>query len=352
MNFTVDVGLQVAALLIFLPLLQAYDYEEIRKLNASCSPKDTCSVPRDLDHSDAHNCDCSSLCVLYDSCCIDSPFLNISRKYERAASCRSAGDTGENVFMIDICSTNYKGAVGIRRRCEQTAKNWSDPFNNVPVTNKKTLKTYKSIFCAICNEENVKELTMWHVMVDCSALNDYMGVCTENRDFVLNNMMFIREKGLWGIWSWDSKTDWKFRYLQLNYKLPEEVKNHVKQCRPNLVSECPKRWKDEKVRRLCEAYMGAVYFDTVGFRNIHCAICNGVKNFTNMSCHGSPLEFKSPTMSFGLLLDIDLRDGEKVGNVEKKCNENEVFDPFSKKCRTIECPLPGYSLKEGKCVQG
>ena len=351
MSFTRSLRLQIAAVLISLPFLKAYDYGEILKWNATCFPKDTCSIPRDLDNSDVHNCDCSSLCVLYNTCCIDSPFLNISSKYERTASCKSAGQSGKSVFMIDVCSSGYRGPSAIRRRCEQTAKNWSDPFNNVPVTNKRSLKTYKSLFCALCNHEEVRELMMWQVMLDCSTLTDYMEVCVKNRDFVLSNMMYISEKGQWGLWSWDSKTDWKFRYLTLNYQIPPSLNESVKECRPNLVSNCPPTWKDKKTRELCEAYMGAIYFGNVAFRNAHCAICNGVRNFTSMSCHNTTAAvYKSPVMSFGVLLDIDLTDGDKVGNVENKCEEGQVYDPFSKKCRTIECPIPGYTLKDGKCV--
>lgn len=351
MHFSIFFGLQIAAVLVTLPSFKAYDYGEIRKWNASCYPKDTCSVPRDLDDSDVHNCDCSSLCVLYNSCCIDSPFLNISSQYERTASCKSAGVSGKSVFMIDVCSNRYKGPAAIRRRCEQPSKNWSDPLNNVPVTNKRSLKTYKSLFCGICNNENVKELVMWQVMLDCSTLTDYMEVCVKNKDFVLNNMMYIREKGIWGLWSWDSQTDWKFRYLTINYKMPPSLNDSVKECRPSLKSECPPTWTDARTKRLCESYMGAVYFGSKAFRNVHCALCNGVRNFTTMSCHDTnSLVYKSPVMSFGILLDIDLTDGDKVGNVDNKCSEGQIYDPFSKKCRAIECPIPGYSLKDGKCA--
>lgn len=343
--------LQFAAALTLLPLFRAYDYGEIRNWNASCFPKDTCSAPRDLDDSDVHNCDCSSLCVLYNTCCIDSPFLNISSKYERTASCRSAGLSGKSVFMIDVCSSGYNGPTAIRRRCDQPAKDWSDPFNNVPATNPRSLKTYKSLFCALCNNEEVNELVMWQVMLDCSTLTDYMEVCVKNKEFVLSNMMYIREKSQWGLWSWDSKTDWKFRYLTIDYKIPPSLNNSIKECRPNLKSDCPPNWEDTRTRKLCEDYMGAIYFGNSAFRNAHCAVCNGVKNFSSMSCHNTTsIIYKSPVMSFGILLDIDLSDGDKVGNVEAKCNKGQVYDPFSKKCRTIECPLPGFTLKDGKCA--
>lgn len=334
-----------------LSLVRAYRYEEIQKLNASCSPKDTCSVPRDLDNWDAHNCDCGSLCVLYGSCCIDSPFLNFSRKYERTASCRQVELSGKSVYMIDVCSSGYKGPATLRRRCEQTAKNWSDPFNNVPVTNTRSLKTYKNVFCGLCNGEQGKDLKMWQVVIDCSSLGGHGEACTDNKDFVLNNMMYIQEKGVWGIWSWDPKTDWKFRNLIINFQIPTELEALVKECRPNLVSKCHPSWRgSRRTEQLCGAYMGTVYFRDVAFRNAHCALCNHVADFSRKSCHHDQVEFKGMAVNFGLLLDFNLKDGDKVGNVEIKCDDGQVFDPFSKKCRTIECPLPGYSLKDGKCV--
>ncbi|XP_054718269.1 uncharacterized protein LOC129227697 isoform X2 [Uloborus diversus] len=353
MNFSQVLQLHIAVAFLWFHQSRAYSYNEILKLNASCSPKDTCALPRDLDNSADHNCDCSSLCVLYDTCCIDSHVLNISSKYDRPATCRYLGQSQEAIFMIEDCSSSYAGAMAIRRRCEQTSKNWSDPFNNIPVTNPYSQKTYKSLFCALCNSENVTDLTMWQVMMDCSSLNDYMQMCTENRDFVLNNMVYISEKGLWGLWSWDSKSDWKFRYLPIHFHVPPGLKDVVKHCRPNLISDCPTSWQDSRTRKLCKSYMGAIYINEEAYRNVHCAICNGVEDLSNLSCHDSinaTRLFKSPTMSFGLLLDIDLRHGDAVGNVDKTCGEEEVYDPFSKKCRTIECPIPGFTLKNRKCV--
>ncbi|GIX75079.1 uncharacterized protein CDAR_479371 [Caerostris darwini] len=331
----------------------AYDYNEIRKWNASCSPKDTCAVPRDLDDSDNHNCDCSSLCVLYDTCCIDSPFLNISTKYERIASCRSSGQPDEYIFMVDACPASYGGPQAIRRSCEQNDKTWSDPLNNIPVTNPFSQKTYKSLVCALCNAEDPRELIMWHIYVDCSSLSGSMNVCAEDKNFVFDNMMYIREKGLWGLWSYDPETDWMFRYLSISYKMPEGLKKLTKECRPNLKSECHPTWKNKSIQGLCRGYMGAVYFPNDTYRNIHCAICNYERNMTAMSCHETMVSaFKGgPSMNLGVLLDIDLRDGSKVGTVETKCETDQIYDPFKKKCRTIECPLPGYTLQNGKCVQ-
>ncbi|GFY24693.1 uncharacterized protein TNCV_1017391 [Trichonephila clavipes] len=345
-------SLQLAIATFCIVLASAYDYEEIRKWNASCFPKDTCSVPRDLDDTDYHNCDCSSLCVLYDTCCIDSPFLNISNKYERTASCRSAGQSGEYIFMLDTCPDSYDGPQAMRRRCEQNAKNWSDPFNNVPVTHPLSQKTYKSLFCAICNGENPKELIMWQVMLDCSALKGNMNICLEDRNFVLSNMMYIHEKGLWGIWSYDPESDWMFRYLSINYKMPESIKKFTKECRPNLISDCHSNWRNRNTRQMCKSYMGVIYFQNETYRNAHCALCNYETNMTGMSCHETMTSpFKGPPpMNFNVLLDIDLSDGEKVGTIEKKCEVDQVYDPFSKKCRTIECPIPGYKLQNGKCV--
>ncbi|CAL1283290.1 unnamed protein product [Larinioides sclopetarius] len=347
-----QISLQIAVVVFSFSSIYAYEYEEIRKWNASCHPKDTCSVPRDLDDSDKHNCDCSSLCVLYDTCCIDSQFLNISSKYERIASCRPSGQQEEYIFMVDACPTSYNGPQDIRRRCEQNDKNWSDPFNNIPVTHLLSQKTYKSLFCAICNGENPKELVMWQIFLDCSYLNSNT-ICTEDKNFVLSNMVYIREKGMWGLWSYDPESDWNFRYLTISYRMPEGIKKFTTECRPNVVSECHPTWKNQKIKRLCENYMGVVYFTNTTYRNIHCAFCNYETNMTTMSCHETMVSpFKGgPSMNFGVLLDIDLSDGDKVGMVEKKCEQDQVFDPFKKRCRDIECPLPGYSLQNGKCVK-
>lgn len=73
---------------------------------------------------------------------------------------------------------------------------------------------------------------------------------------------------------------------------------------------------------------------------------------SEMSCHGvETSDFKGGAMNFGMLLDINLGDGDNVGAVEAKCGPGQVYDPFGKRCRDIECPIPGYFLKDGKCSQ-
>ncbi|KAG8179560.1 hypothetical protein JTE90_016130 [Oedothorax gibbosus] len=327
----------------------ALNYSLILNLNASCAPKDTCAVPRDLDDPDHHNCDCSALCALYDTCCVDSPFLGSIRR--RSSACRSSGPSGEHAFMVDFCPKSYSGPF--RRRCEREAKDWSDPFDRVPVTNLNTQTTYKSLFCALCHGEDPGRLRVWQIALDCTGLKENMKVCQDDKRFVLQNMIYLREKQQWGLWSHDNESDWMFRRIGLDPKLPEDMTPFVKRCRPGLVSQCRPDWSgDADIRKLCRAYTAAVYFPRTAYRNVHCAICNFEQDLTAMSCHGAETsDFKGAAMNFGMLLDINLSDGDNVGTVEAKCGQGQVFDPFAKRCRDIECPIPGYSLKDGKCSQ-
>lgn len=329
-------------------------YSDIKAANGSCPLRDSCSYPRSNDSIETHNCDCGKYCNEHRTCCLDSPFLNHSRIVDTRSTCRVIDQGQMSVFLVDNCSEFYEGPRTIRRMCEDEHEmDRGDPLGSAPVTNQKTKTTYKSLYCALCNMEKPQNLVIWQVYLDCSSLGDFMNVCTENHDFVVSNIMYVRESSQWGLWFWDKKSDWKFRHLPIFYRLPKQLENSVSECRPGLISDCPPNWRDYEVLKMCKAYMGAVYFPHAAFRNIHCAICNGVKNFTDLKCEPEyPPSFFRGTgaMSFSLLMDIDFRNGDNVGFV-KKCQKGQVYDPFSKKCRYIECPIPGYKLVDDHCLR-
>jgi G protein-coupled receptor Mth (Methuselah protein) len=99
------------------------------------------------------------------------------------------------------------------------------------------------------------------------------------------------------------------------------------------------------------SYTAQVYQQTEGYRNVHCAICNGILP-ENLICTPFSLarNFQgtfNPT-AFSFLFDLNPGTGNEVGRI-KKCSKEEVFDPFFQRCRSVLC-APGQSYQDGKCI--
>lgn len=107
-----------------------------------------------------------------------------------------------------------------------------------------------------------------------------------------------------------------------------------------------------QIHRKCLSYTATVYHLQEGYRNVHCAMCNGILP-ENLHCalHGtsrSAFRFEFNQAAFSQLFDLNPDTGNEVGRV-KRCRQSEIFDPFFQKCRAILC-LPGQYYKEGECI--
>lgn len=102
----------------------------------------------------------------------------------------------------------------------------------------------------------------------------------------------------------------------------------------------------------CLSYTAVVYHLTEGYRNVHCAICNGIAT-DNLICtpsglarSGFNLEFNQ--IAFSFLFDLNPKSGLEVGKITL-CSEQEIYDPFTQTCRTILCSH-GQFYEKGQCV--
>lgn len=95
-----------------------------------------------------------------------------------------------------------------------------------------------------------------------------------------------------------------------------------------------------------------MYHVTEGYRNIHCAVCNGIKleeitcKQLNFARAGFGIEFNQN--AFSVLFDLNPDTGDLVGQI-KKCSSEQIFDPFFNRCRSVLCN-PGQVFRGGECV--
>ncbi|KAK3589770.1 hypothetical protein CHS0354_021101 [Potamilus streckersoni] len=101
-----------------------------------------------------------------------------------------------------------------------------------------------------------------------------------------------------------------------------------------------------------------VYGEMDAYKNIHCALCNGVdENILQCEPVKRPILTtdldKDPRKSYSyrLLVDLNIAVGEKDGvQIEYvlRCSAGEIYDPFKNQCSTVFCYEP-FVFESGKC---
>jgi len=124
-----------------------------------------------------------------------------------------------------------------------------------------------------------------------------------------------------------------------------------------LIFRCPSSWMDyDDINRKCSSYTSFVYRPQEVYRNVHCAICNGVQP-DELSCNSTGISFRNlPPLrdfnpsAFALLFDLKDSDGSGIVGQLKNCNDGELYDPFSRKCRQVYCSQPDSVFRNGRCL--
>lgn len=325
------------------------DYSDIETLGASCFPRDTCSsnAVRTFFTS---NCECDSWCHSFGDCCVDAPSTTVrTGVYKIEGITCVPSDDNNGAYAIGKCKSSWNGSNVVRRKCQDEDGDFNDPLMSLPSTDSYTNVTYRNHYCAECNYGSLDRLSPWDLRLTCVSL-EYIDRVYHNitEHFILNNIILF--EGSWGVYHWnDSLNNISFYPCEVAYRLPHNLRQHARLCRPHVISTCATDWRRYSVRRKCLDYMAVIYVNNEAYRNVHCALCNRVP-ISNSSCEGYGLTRRtSPSMSFSLLLDVNQSDGDLVGE-SSLCSEGQTWDPFAKKCRNLTCALPGYVYRNDKCV--
>ena len=132
----------------------------------------------------------------------------------------------------------------------------------------------------------------------------------------------------------------------------------MKPCTPNVISSCPLDYENEEVVMKCLEYYGERKhkFSNVVYKNIHCAICNGVE-IAELECPGlvKPEDVVDET-DFREMVEEVFTKGrwlhKKPGKLFE-CSRGHSYDPFQVRCRrdelldqTTEVPISSGLAKE------
>ncbi|XP_015928218.2 uncharacterized protein [Parasteatoda tepidariorum] len=304
-------------------------YEDIKAINATCKGLDSCELPK---RENAHeHCNCGSSCSLLGTCCVDSKFRNNYVVPLKNVECafNIYDKKHRYVPMISSCDPDMQSDETNRKLCNSTAEELNDPFLKIPVTDPVTGISYRNYYCFACNRNYGEEQPIpWNFKIQSGCIR---------KPFLTNNtippLRYDSYKKTW-VMDYDDKMSID---VFLNTTIPEELKNVTPYCyNHHIVSECDSEWTDDDIEKKCLSYMALARiissdgFSIKYYRNPHCAICN-YESIDNLMCLVTEEIYGWKDWKTDILLVKLFSLQDKT----TKCDDNMIYDHFSKKCRRI-----------------
>ena len=293
--------------------------------NNTCN--DTCLIESNGTYSRS-NCFCDD-CHLFDDCCSN----NQKEIFEKNFECNlKLNNNNEYTYSISKCDNSWSN-LHIRNKCESEVDE-EDVFKYLPVYSKQTNRTYKNMYCANCNIKQLNvSLIKFFKLVPKMPKHMLSNLNNQSDNEALNVVEqaiknFIQNK----------RIDDENAELEFEFKEPE--KTLVKRRCLKAVNRCPEASTREQKEK-CESY--TAYRRKIGekviYKNIDCAICNGVK-VEELACNIHQINFKpkrKQLKSLQLLFDLSELYGEIRINLNLKYDEKEVnFRNDNYNCKQTE----------------
>ena len=281
-------------------------------------------------------CNCHNDCLKTLDCCLDIlPRLltsdEVKAKHENPTQCVQAQfkpvledrfNSKEAYFMMTKCSSSYPDTT-VQENC---LKEYSD-FNFVndipwflPVTDNVTKITYKSKYCAICNNAAPSDLVFWGVNLGTSS----------DRDIKIQGLSDVND-----LLTTDSQSN-------VVFKVPRSLVDHgsfIQEC-DYYIDKCNTTglWKkyDADMESLCLSYLSSYK----QYKNVHCYLCNGFDARAIVEiCEDDALGW-SPS-SYVTLLDfnnLEVRD-DKPAVQDNSCPVNQKYDVWKVRTALIDISM-------------
>ena len=146
-----------------------------------------------------------------------------------------------------------------------------------------------------------------------------------------------------------------FYPCQIDPALPDDLVPLIRPCQKS-ITRCAPDWNDAAVEAKCRSYTSFVYRreEAQIYHNMDCAHCNYV-NRSELLCNNTAATYRElkprdfDLNAFAVLFDLkDSEGGELVGQ-QRKCPNDQLFDPISLKCREVFCSTPKV-YRDGRCL--
>ncbi|MPC80673.1 hypothetical protein E2C01_075259 [Portunus trituberculatus] len=286
----------------------------------------TCLIPLIYLYTpDGRGCSCDATCRQYGDCCRDSQYYDAAEQTKNVNEYECVDDPlydGVNVYMRAKCLEKWNNTE-VQALCLMGNTQTGDS-KLFPVISTTTATTYVNHYCALCNGEETASLRMWQLLMECQNEG------ASNEDY---NVGF--HEGQWGIIT-PSLGLSSFQPCFFSLQIPNDLWNYTKPCL-TIVKTCSDLGVNQRDQILGQSYTAFVYHENFTFRNQHCAFCM------------LELLVKAPVPPIVILL-LDFSDTcGRVGH-ECRCNSEELWDKWFKKCMKAFCSKPNEKFHIDKCV--
>ena len=301
-----------------------------------CVQKETCDSTAFSWPS--KSCYCDDICAVFTDCCSNIvPSYAINAPSIDLFQCTVIPEIGQSfgVLYVNKCPPQWPDEE-VKTLCEND-QHGDDVFLRLPVSENGTEIVFKNMYCSFCNERY--DYRFWKPELKCATSNN--DSFSHNISSVTNcDMIFLPPS---------RDTSFKYRKCPL----------------VEFIHSCPSEVTDQEAIERCEnGQTSHVFADRQWFKNSACAECFGIPRDL-IVCEPTDLEGgisavpdigKRKWYSFRALVDFNSGGGE-FGEIRKEtefdysemCSDDEIYDPFTEKCRRIFCVPPRWAVK-GKCV--
>ncbi|XP_067051044.1 uncharacterized protein [Acropora muricata] len=286
-----------------------------------------------LYSSQSVQCFCDKLCVEFGDCCFDFSRRHLANPRGHIPSSNHTCRYSKPYWYLDGLRPEIMG-YAVWTTCP---KNWSDPivqhkcqnedqsdfWNNLPVFDKDSRITYRNIFCARCN--GAVNTRYWKLRAICWSWFNTKGLTFEE----LMRMA-------------DAKCDVIIRASWLQY---------LKGCIPRFqdCSTVSQEKNDMNCQSQCLGYAFPAYTSKSNkvFRNVQCALCNGIKPMHLRITPNMMGSLQPPPLS--ILFDFASSSESSIEIIDRKmdasrhiqqswsCDPDEVYDPCTVTCNKTVC---------------
>ena len=234
---------------------------------------DLCSNQNDYR---PRSCKCDR-CDIFDDCCQDMQKQILEKMYE----CEIKVGYNQWIYSISKCPKNYSD-VNIRYNCESNEK--VKILNLLPVYSEKTDLTYKNLYCAHCNIENIKYNEILPFEIDMSKLYWLLENSTE--------LELLKD---------ETRLENLITNYQDNIKF-DLMGKVLRYCEKNLIENCPDN-STELEKAKCGNNTAKRNVLGKNYKNENCLLCHGM-DITSGYCPFSPRSFVFGRKSLQILFEI------------------------------------------------
>ncbi|XP_033115248.1 uncharacterized protein LOC117115519 isoform X2 [Anneissia japonica] len=311
-----------------------------------CIPHGRCG----MEPLDSYTCGCDAACEYYDDCCYDYSscglglfnFTPPTTDPNQIKCVRGDSNYENGYFAIATCKNESSVNFEVKGKCENPDIN--DVISSIIVSDTKDA-IYRNIFCAICNDVPINEVTAWETTFNCDIWNAIQTGSIEPSAKPTEIPFEVHQ------------IDVSVSCPNFNSTPPSGKTDSRRHCRSRVTHGCNEFYTDQSVINACNTgYNAVVCIDNVNvYRNPHCAICNFYPFYL---CY-LPDDI-DPTISdltpLTIIMDFSAQNSmivsSKFGSyvtTAVKCATGEVFDPFTNQCLQLTCNA-GFTLHGSRCV--